>query len=153
MTGEEGVLHRFLRCPPIRWKIFAFLAVFVAALLLILYLLQVVFLDEIYRAITIQSVKDASLTLAEHIDDQDLDSLVEQIAWRDQLCVRILDESGQDLYSASTLHNCVIHSLSPQIHRRLFQLEARSTDLYDLCLDTVPTPGREWTTDPINLES
>ena len=37
--------------------------------------------------------------------------------------------------------------------RRLFQLEVRCTDLYDLCLDTVPTPGREWTTDPINLES
>ena len=37
--------------------------------------------------------------------------------------------------------------------RRLFQLEARCTDLYDLCLETVPTPGREWTTDPINLES
>ena len=37
--------------------------------------------------------------------------------------------------------------------RRLFELEARCTDLYDLCLETVPTPGREWTTDPINLES
>ena len=37
--------------------------------------------------------------------------------------------------------------------RRLFQLEARCTDLYDLCLETVPAPGREWTTDPINLES
>ena len=36
--------------------------------------------------------------------------------------------------------------------RRLFQLEARCTDLYDLCLETVPTPGREWTTGPIDLE-
>ena len=36
--------------------------------------------------------------------------------------------------------------------RRLFQLEARCTDLYDLCLETVPAPGREWTTGPIDLE-
>ena len=36
--------------------------------------------------------------------------------------------------------------------RRLFELEARCTDLYDLCLDAVPAPGREWTTDPICFE-
>ena len=31
---------------------------------------------------------------------------------------------------------------------RLFELEGRCTDLYDLCLETVPAPGREWTTGP-----
>ena len=35
--------------------------------------------------------------------------------------------------------------------RRLFELEARCTDLYDLCLEAVPTPGREWTTSPVRL--
>jgi len=35
--------------------------------------------------------------------------------------------------------------------RRLFQLEARCTDLYDLCFQTVPIPGREWTTGPVIL--
>lgn len=34
---------------------------------------------------------------------------------------------------------------------RLFQLEARCTDLYDLCFRQVPTPGREWTTGPVIL--
>ena len=32
---------------------------------------------------------------------------------------------------------------------RLLELEARCTDLYDLCLEAVPTPGREWTTGPV----
>lgn len=36
--------------------------------------------------------------------------------------------------------------------RRLFQLEARCTDLYDLCLEAIPFPGREWTTSSINLK-
>ena len=40
--------------------------------------------------------------------------------------------------------------LPPQ-GRRLFELEARCTDLYDLCLETVPVPGREWTTSPVRL--
>ena len=35
--------------------------------------------------------------------------------------------------------------------RRLFQLEARCTDLYDLCCPDIPAPGREWTTGPVVL--
>lgn len=31
----------------------------------------------------------------------------------------------------------------------LFALEARFTDLYDLCLEHIPAPGREWTQGPI----
>lgn len=33
--------------------------------------------------------------------------------------------------------------------RRLFELEARCTDLYGLCFDRVKPSGREWTTDPV----
>lgn len=39
----------------------------------------------------------------------------------------------------------------PPEGRRLFELEARCTDLYDLCLETVPVPGREWTTGPVRM--
>lgn len=35
--------------------------------------------------------------------------------------------------------------------RKLFELEARCTDLYDLCFETVPVPGREWTNGPVIL--
>lgn len=35
--------------------------------------------------------------------------------------------------------------------RRLFEREARCTDLYDLCFERVPVPGREWNTDPVIL--
>jgi len=34
----------------------------------------------------------------------------------------------------------------------LFHLEARCTDLYDLCFETVPAPGWEWTTGPVMME-
>ena len=37
------------------------------------------------------------------------------------------------------------------VGERLFRLEARCTDLYDLCLAQIPTPGREWTTGPVIL--
>ncbi len=34
---------------------------------------------------------------------------------------------------------------------KLFRIEARCTDLYDLCLEQIPAPGREWTTGPVIL--
>lgn len=37
--------------------------------------------------------------------------------------------------------------------QRLFALEARCTDLYDLCLEQIPAPGREWTTGVVRVES
>ena len=36
--------------------------------------------------------------------------------------------------------------------RRLFELERRCTDLYDLCMEAVPAPGREWTCGPVCSE-
>lgn len=33
--------------------------------------------------------------------------------------------------------------------RRLFELECRCTDLYDLCLAQIPAPGREWSSNPV----
>ena len=38
-----------------------------------------------------------------------------------------------------------------EVGRRLFELEARCTDLYDLCFQRIPAPGREWTTGPVIL--
>lgn len=35
--------------------------------------------------------------------------------------------------------------------RRLFELEAQCTDLYDLCTENIPLPGREWTTGPVRM--
>jgi len=35
--------------------------------------------------------------------------------------------------------------------RRLFELECRCTDLYDLCFENIPIPGREWTTDVVRV--
>ncbi len=38
-----------------------------------------------------------------------------------------------------------------EVGRRLFELEAQCTDLYDLCFQRIPAPGREWTTGPVIL--
>jgi len=36
--------------------------------------------------------------------------------------------------------------------KRVFEMECRSTDLYDLCFPTLRAPGREWNTSPVILK-
>ena len=36
--------------------------------------------------------------------------------------------------------------------RRLFEIESKCTDLYDLCFERIKTPGREWTTGPVIIK-
>ena len=35
--------------------------------------------------------------------------------------------------------------------RKHFECEALYTDLYDLCFDNIPAPGREFTTDAVRM--
>jgi hypothetical protein len=35
--------------------------------------------------------------------------------------------------------------------RTLFELESRCTDLYDLCYENLPAPGREWRMDAVRM--
>ena len=39
----------------------------------------------------------------------------------------------------------------PEEGRRLFALEARATDLYDLACPVIPPAGREWRESPVIL--
>lgn len=40
----------------------------------------------------------------------------------------------------------------PALAQAQFELERRCTDLYDLCYETIPAPGREWRTGPVVWE-
>ena len=128
MTGEKKALRR-LGGLPLRWRVFGYLAAFVGLLLLLLWLLQVVFLDKIYRGIKVHALEDASLSLAQAIDDPDLESLTEQIAWQNQMCVRILDRAGRDLYSCSCLPFCVIHTMPADALDRLWETTRQQGNL------------------------
>ncbi len=96
---------------PIKWKIFGYLLVFVVFLLLLLWLLQVVFLDSIYKEIKTKQIFDGAKSITTNIDHPELGSLLENISKQHGICVRILDNDGQDLYSVGDIPECLIHKM------------------------------------------
>ena len=98
----------------IRGKIFIYLTVFSAIILLFLWLFQVVFLDGFYKFTKITEIKLAAERISEHINDENLQDYVEYISEDNGLCVLILrmasNTHGYREISSHTQDMCAIHN-------------------------------------------
>ncbi len=95
----------------IKWKIFLFLLSFCTLLLLILWLFQVVFLDSFYKSIKINGIKRNSDSIEKNIDNESLSELIDRISESSDICLQILNQNGEEIYSIDTLKDCIIHRL------------------------------------------
>ena len=98
----------------IRGKLFAFFAIFVGLTLILLWTLQVVFLDDFYKAIKTNLVKRTADTIAANIEkEDDLQSLVTQMSQNFEVCISVYDMSNNGTYLADSdvLVGCFIHKM------------------------------------------
>ncbi len=97
----------------IKWKIFLYLIGFCGILLILLWLFQVVFLDDFYKAIKINEIKTSGNTIQKNIDSEDLGELVSRLSINNDMCIEILSETGEQLYSSDVLWDCILHKMPP----------------------------------------
>ena len=80
----------------IKGKIFSCLAVFSICILIVLWLLQTVFLDEFYQMIKENEVRSYSQTIADNINLEDLTELLNQVTESGDICVHLIGaDSGE----------------------------------------------------------
>ncbi len=96
----------------IKWKLFGYLVVFVGFMLVLLWLFQTVFLESFYKAIKTQNIKSTAESIVRNIDNDDLDSLIENLSKRNETCIRIVDENFANLYSYESVAECTIHKMN-----------------------------------------
>ena len=96
----------------IKWKLFAYLAGFIAFILVILWLSQTVFLDDFYKYIKLSEIRSSSDSICKNINNEDLQTLVTRISQRNEVCILILDLQLNQIYSSDILRDCVIHKTS-----------------------------------------
>lgn len=75
--------------------------IFGAIMLVLLWLFQVQFLDQFYRVIKTQSVKQATSEIQSNLSTSDYQSSVDEIAMQNDLCVLIVDENQQEIYTSN----------------------------------------------------
>jgi signal transduction histidine kinase len=96
----------------IKWRLFIYLSIFTAVTLLLLWLLQVVLLDSIYKTIKIDRIKLSAESIGKNIDDDDLQELIERISQDSDISVIVVDEAGKLLHSSETIPGSFINRMT-----------------------------------------
>ncbi len=104
---------------PLKLKLFGAFAGFAAAILLLLWILQLWHLDDFYLAITKRNLAEAGESLSE-ANSENLQSTSDSIALSNEICVLIFDNSGKKLASSDTSGGCLIHKLGNENLNELY---------------------------------
>lgn len=98
----------------IKWKVLGYLSAFVATMLLLLWLFQIVFLDSFYKAIKTQRIKELGESISKNLEQDEIQDLINEIARQNEINVRIVDSSGTLLYEAASIPEPTLRPLSRQ---------------------------------------
>ena len=98
----------------IQRQVMMYLALFVLLVIGLLWLFQIVLLDDFYRYFKTQMVRSSGETLAQNMDNPDLDALAKQLSNQNSICIMILDENRQTLISCEASIFCILHKSNAQ---------------------------------------
>ncbi len=96
----------------IKWKVFAYFAVFVAVLLTLLWTFQTVFLESFYKAIKSHDIRTNAQIICDNIEANDLQALVDQIASQNDMGVRVLRTAEKEFIPSEPPANAIINRMS-----------------------------------------
>lgn len=98
----------------IRTRVLMYFSFFVAFIILLLWLFQIVFLDDFYRDFKSRQIEDAANAIVQNLslDADELSSISADIAEHYDVCILLLDADSNVLLSAEGTRNCLIHRLS-----------------------------------------
>ena len=97
------------RHPRIQHQVMLYMVLFVVLVIGLLWLFQVVLLDDFYRFFKTRTVQSTGEILAQNIDNADLDALAERLSNQNDVCVLILDGEGTPVVSCEANIFCVLH--------------------------------------------
>ena len=89
-----------------------YLVLFVAVVIGLLWLFQIVWLDDFYRFYKARQVSNVSDALVSNIDNEDLPVLADRLSTQHDVCILLLDEKFQTVYSSDDIRFCLIHRMS-----------------------------------------
>lgn len=105
----------------IKFKIPFYLFLFVTAILLFLWISEILLLDTIYKQTKTDSIMEVGKYISENVNHPDLDQTIEQMAISNDICIVLLDENG----SIKHQNGC-----SQNINSNTNQLLERMTNAY-----------------------
>ena len=97
----------------VRSRIFLYFLAFTALLLMLLWLFQIVLLDDFYRLQKTDMLKSSSQSIVQNINNENLDALVDRIAEENNVCILVTTETMKEMASADVSPGCIVHHMNP----------------------------------------
>lgn len=88
------------------------LVLFVAFIIAMLWLFQIVWLDDFYRHHKTNQVISAANTMLENLDNSEVAVLADQLSSQKDVCILLLDENLHSILSSEDTQFCLIHRMS-----------------------------------------
>ena len=115
-----------------RWRIFIYLLCFAFIMIMLLWLLQIVYLNDFYEYIKKDQIENAATSILSHVEEDDLQQYAEEVAVNSNLCAEVYKvDTSNGLYfgsvriaSVDLLGDCIIHHISG-LERNSFYVKAR----------------------------
>lgn len=110
----------------IRFKIWALFMIFTAIVFILMWLLQVVFLQSFYPSYKISQTKKAAKQIINYYQNSsDYIDEIERLAVGNNMCIEILDNTGYEKASADVMNgNCAIHGNKVELFILLDKINA-----------------------------
>ena len=89
-----------------------YLVLFVALIIAMLWLFQIVWLDDFYRHYKTRQVISTADTMAYNLANSEVEVLADQLASQHDVCILILDENRHTVISSEDTQFCLIHRMS-----------------------------------------
>lgn len=89
-----------------------YLVLFVVFVIALLWLFQIVLLDDFSRWNKTHQIRSASETLANNMDNDHLESLIDRLADNGDVCILLLSAQGKVVYASKDIRFCLIHRMS-----------------------------------------
>ena len=116
----------------IKWSLLGYLILFNALLLVILWFLQTVYLDRFYKKIRKDDLGTVRNKILKNIDDNNISARINKLADEYDICIMIVNDSGETLYSSRDTRGCNIHTLSVTDIRKLYEKTEKYNNCYEM---------------------
>lgn len=89
-----------------------YLVLFVAFVISIMWLFQIVWLDDFYRYYKTNQVKSAATALLDNLNNEEVEVLADQLASQNDVCILLLDTRHRPVLSSEDTQFCLIHRMN-----------------------------------------
>lgn len=89
-----------------------YLVLFVAFVISIMWLFQIVWLDDFYRYYKTNQVASAATAVLDNLDNAEVEVLADQLSSQNDVCILLLDSKQRPVLSSEDTQFCLIHRMS-----------------------------------------